>query len=131
MAEFRLQKGSIVPLHSHPHEQAGYLVSEQVRFSVGSKEILCNPGDSWCISGDKEHGAEALQDSVLVEVVFYWIPNNLLSTLFVLAQAMNLIANNIVSAIEAPITKRTIQQPLLLRGFDPACLSSPNPANCC
>ena len=92
---------------------------------------MYKPGDSWCIAGDKDHGAEALQDSVLVEVVFYWIPNNLLSTLFVLAQAMNLITNNIVSAIEAPITKRIIQQPLLLRGFDPACLSSPNPANCC
>ncbi len=68
MAEFRLQKGSVVPQHSHPHEQTGYLVSGQVRFSVGSEEILCNPGDSWCISGDEEHGAEALQDSVLVEV---------------------------------------------------------------
>ncbi len=68
MAEFRLQKGSIVPQHSHPHEQAGYLVSGQVRFCVGSEEILCNPGDSWCIAGNKEHGAEALQDSVLVEV---------------------------------------------------------------
>jgi len=33
------------------------------------KKILCNPGDNWCISGDKEHGAEALQDSVLIEVV--------------------------------------------------------------
>ena len=68
MAEFKLQKGSIVPLHSHPHEQAGYLVSGQVKFSVDSKEIVCNPGDSWCIQGDEEHSAEALQDSVLVEV---------------------------------------------------------------
>ena len=68
MVEFRLQKGSIVPLHSHPHEQAGYLVSGQVKFLVGSEEIICNPGDSWCISGDEEHGGEALQDSVLVDI---------------------------------------------------------------
>ncbi|MBW1749401.1 MAG: cupin domain-containing protein, partial [Deltaproteobacteria bacterium] len=34
----------------------------------GSEEIVCNPGDSWCIHGDIEHGAEALEDSVLVEV---------------------------------------------------------------
>jgi quercetin dioxygenase-like cupin family protein len=45
-----------------------YLVSGQVRFAVSSEEIICNPGDSWCFSGDEEHGAEALQDSVLVEV---------------------------------------------------------------
>ncbi len=68
MSEFRLKKGSAVPLHSHPHEQAGYLVSGQVTFTVDSEQTICNPGDSWCIAGDKEHGAEALQDSVLVEV---------------------------------------------------------------
>ncbi len=68
MSEFRLKKGSIVPLHSHPHEQAGCLVSGKVKFIAGSEETICNPGDSWCIAGDKEHGAEALQDSVLVEV---------------------------------------------------------------
>lgn len=68
MSEFRLRKGSIVPLHSHPHEQTGYLVSGQVKFNTGSKEIVCHPGDSWCIPGNREHGAEALEDSVLVEV---------------------------------------------------------------
>ena len=26
------------------------------------------PGDSWCIGGDVEHGAEILEDSVAVEV---------------------------------------------------------------
>ncbi|NOQ47360.1 MAG: cupin domain-containing protein [Desulfobulbaceae bacterium] len=55
MTEFRLRKGSIVPLHSHPHEQTGYLVSGQVKFNSGSEEIVCNPGDSWCIHGDQEH----------------------------------------------------------------------------
>lgn len=68
MVEFRTKKGSIVPIHSHPHEQTGYLVSGKVKFSVGSEEIICNPGDSWCISGDKEHRAESLEDSLLIEV---------------------------------------------------------------
>lgn len=68
MCEFKLKKGSEIPLHSHPHEQIGYLLSGQIRFLVGSETIVCNPGDSWCFSGDQEHGAEILQDSVIVEV---------------------------------------------------------------
>lgn len=68
MTEFRLRKGSIVPQHSHQHEQTGYLVTGKVKFNAGSEVIVCRPGDSWCIQSDLEHGAEALEDSVLVEV---------------------------------------------------------------
>jgi len=68
MSEFKLKKGSIIPPHSHPEEQIGYLVSGQVRFSVGSEQIVCNPGDSWCFGGDEEHAVEVIQDSLVVEV---------------------------------------------------------------
>jgi len=68
MTEFKLKEGSVIPLHSHPEEQIGYLISGQIKFSVGSEKIVCNPGDSWCFAGDEEHGVEILQDSVVVEV---------------------------------------------------------------
>ena len=68
MTEFKLREGSVIPLHSHPEEQIGYLISGQIEFTVGSEKTVCNPGDSWCFAGDKEHGAEILQDSVMVEV---------------------------------------------------------------
>lgn len=67
MVEFFVKKGCTVPLHSHPNEQSGYLVSGQIRFT-GEQEILCNPGDSWCFAADIEHGATALEDSVIIEV---------------------------------------------------------------
>jgi hypothetical protein len=31
MAEFALARGSVLPLHAHPHEQAGYLISGHLR----------------------------------------------------------------------------------------------------
>ena len=68
MVEFKLKKGAIVPLHSHPHEQTGYLISGHVKFLINSEEVYCQPGDSWCLPGNREHGAKALEDSVLVEV---------------------------------------------------------------
>ena len=68
MAEFLLKKDSILPNHSHPHEQTGYLVKGRIRLLIGTEEYDCEPGDSWCIPGNVEHGAWILEDSVAVEV---------------------------------------------------------------
>ena len=67
-AKFKLEKGSQLPLHNHPHEQTGYLVSGRMRFVVDGKTHLAEPGDSWCIAGDVKHSAEVLEDSVVIEV---------------------------------------------------------------
>ena len=68
MVEFRLQKGAILPLHSHPHEQTGYLVTGQIRLTMGTEAIEVQPGDSWCIPGDILHRAEIIEDSIAIEV---------------------------------------------------------------
>jgi quercetin dioxygenase-like cupin family protein len=67
-AEFHLQKGSLLPRHSHPHEQTGYLVSGAIRLTIGTEAFNAKPGDCWCIEGGVEHQAEILEDSVAIEV---------------------------------------------------------------
>ena len=68
MTEFLLRKGSVLPCHSHPHEQTGYLVKGYIRLSIGSDQYEVQAGDSWCIPAEVEHGAEIIQDSVAIEV---------------------------------------------------------------
>ena len=68
MVEFRLFKGATLPLHSHPHEQTGYLVKGHIRLTKGTDVHEVLPGDSWCIPGDVLHSAEIIEDSVAVEV---------------------------------------------------------------
>lgn len=68
MVEFRLQKGAVLPLHSHPHEQCGYLVSGRMKLTMGADSHEVLPGDSWCIPGGIAHTAEIIQHSVAVEV---------------------------------------------------------------
>jgi quercetin dioxygenase-like cupin family protein len=68
MTEFVLKKGSTLPRHSHPHEQTGYLVKGRIRLSIGAEDYDAQPGDSWCIPSDVEHGAEIIEDSVGLEV---------------------------------------------------------------
>jgi quercetin dioxygenase-like cupin family protein len=71
MAEFRLAAGHELPAHVHPHEQTGYLVSGRIRLRIGDEVRDLRPGDSWCVPGGVEHGADLLEDSVAVEV---WSP---------------------------------------------------------
>jgi quercetin dioxygenase-like cupin family protein len=68
MTEFRLEQGALLPKHSHPHEQTGYLVSGRMDLTIGSETHRVSAGDSWCIPGGVEHSAAAHEDSVAIEV---------------------------------------------------------------
>jgi len=68
MVEVKFEKSAVIPDHSHPHEQTGYLISGQLEFVINGKNIIANPGDSWNIAGDVGHGATALVESVVIEV---------------------------------------------------------------
>ncbi|MBL8259536.1 MAG: cupin domain-containing protein [Candidatus Competibacteraceae bacterium] len=68
MAEFKLAQGSLLPVHAHPYEQTGYLISGRLRLRIGGEEFAARAGDSWCIPADVEHGAQVLEDAVAIEV---------------------------------------------------------------
>lgn len=68
MVEFQMRKGALLPRHSHPQEQTGYLVSGRIDLTIGTETFQVMPGDSWCIAGEIEHHAEVLEDTVAIEV---------------------------------------------------------------
>jgi quercetin dioxygenase-like cupin family protein len=68
MTEFLLERGSMLPLHAHPHEQTGYLVKGHILLSIDGRPHDIMPGDSWCVPSAVEHGAQILEDSVAIEV---------------------------------------------------------------
>jgi quercetin dioxygenase-like cupin family protein len=68
LAELRLNKGSYLAAHSHPHEQTGYMIEGKLNLKIAGKEFEVNPGDSWSIPSNAEHSAEVLENTVVVEV---------------------------------------------------------------
>lgn len=68
LGKFHLEKGSLLPRHSHPNEQTGYMLSGRMRFTIGDENYDVEPGDSWCIPAGIEHSAELLEDSYIIEV---------------------------------------------------------------
>ncbi len=68
LCEFTFKKGAKIPPHHHPQEQTGYLVHGSVRFFGDEGETVVEPGYSWNFKGGVIHDAEALVDSVAIEV---------------------------------------------------------------
>lgn len=68
MIEVKLEKGKSLAPHKHPQEQAGYLISGHLMFNIDGEKNEILPGDSYCIPADLEHGVEALENSLVVEV---------------------------------------------------------------
>jgi len=68
LAEFRLSAGASIPVHSHPQEQTGTLVSGVLEFFVAGERRVARAGDAWCLAPDTPHGVEVLEDAVVIEV---------------------------------------------------------------
>ena len=68
MTEFLLDGGIDLPIHAHPYEQTGYLVSGRIVLIIEEKEQDVLPGDSWCIPANARYGARILEDAVAIEI---------------------------------------------------------------
>ena len=68
LCHFRMEKGSKVPLHNHIHSQIGFVISGKLKFFTETSEFIASEGDSYVFSSLEKHGAEILEDSVVVEI---------------------------------------------------------------
>jgi quercetin dioxygenase-like cupin family protein len=64
LARLILRKGCIVPLHSHENEQITYILEGVLKFSLQGKEIVVRAGEILVIPSHLPHSAEALEDTV-------------------------------------------------------------------
>jgi len=68
LARVLLKKGCIVPEHSHHNEQLTYILEGALKFWINGKEIVVNAGEVLTIPPHMPHKAEALEDTVDLDV---------------------------------------------------------------
>ena len=68
IARVLLKKGCIVPLHSHPNEQLTYILDGALKFWIDGQEIVVNAGETLCIPSNMPHKAEALEDTIDLDI---------------------------------------------------------------
>jgi quercetin dioxygenase-like cupin family protein len=68
LARVLLKKGCIVPEHSHHNEQITYILEGALKFWIDGKEIVVNAGEVLTIPPNMPHRAEALADTVDLDI---------------------------------------------------------------
>lgn len=68
VVEVHFEKGTIAPLHHHPHEQITYVMSGKFEFTVGDKTYIVGAGDSLYKEPNIERGATCLEAGTLLDV---------------------------------------------------------------
>jgi quercetin dioxygenase-like cupin family protein len=68
LARVLLKKGCIVPLHSHVNEQLSYILEGALKFYIDGKEIVVRAGEVLTIPPNMPHKAEAMEDTVDLDI---------------------------------------------------------------
>jgi quercetin dioxygenase-like cupin family protein len=68
VARVLMKKGCIIPLHSHHNEQFTYILEGALKFWIDSKEIVVHAGEVLTIPSHMPHKAEALEDTVDLDI---------------------------------------------------------------
>jgi quercetin dioxygenase-like cupin family protein len=67
ICEFTFDAHVEVPIHTHPHEQIGYMVEGRVEMIIDGKKTELLKGDSYCAPSNVPHGVFTLEPSVIVD----------------------------------------------------------------
>jgi quercetin dioxygenase-like cupin family protein len=68
LARVLLQKGSIVPEHSHHNEQLTYIIEGALKFWIDGRVIVVRAGEVLCIPAHMPHKAEAMEDTIDLDI---------------------------------------------------------------
>lgn len=64
-------KGNFATLHTHPHEQCGYVISGEYRLIIDGDEkidVIIHSGDTYAIPGNTPHSFEVIESGEVVDV---------------------------------------------------------------
>ena len=66
--QFEFAEGAIGYLHTHPHEQVGYVVKGRFEATLAGEKTIIEAGDTYYVPSGVEHGVIALEEGILIDV---------------------------------------------------------------
>jgi quercetin dioxygenase-like cupin family protein len=68
LAEHRMVEGWVGSAHSHEHDQIVYVIGGHLKVTCQGKTFDLRAGDSFVVRGGVEHGASAVEDSIVIDI---------------------------------------------------------------
>lgn len=67
--ELLFEAGAIGAMHTHPHEQIGYVIEGSLIYhEEGCEDVTLNTGDSYIVAPNVSHGIECLTNVKLMDM---------------------------------------------------------------
>jgi quercetin dioxygenase-like cupin family protein len=67
MLEIKFKTGSIGYQHQHFHSQTSYVVSGIFEVTINGETKILRAGDGFCVEPDAIHGANCLEEGILID----------------------------------------------------------------
>lgn len=68
MTKMRYRQDNVIPFHSHPNEQIGYVLSGRIRVLTRDSRHELGAGDTYAIPANVEHSIEIIEAADEVQV---------------------------------------------------------------
>jgi quercetin dioxygenase-like cupin family protein len=68
VTKMNFKTGDDVPLHAHPNEQNGYVISGKYRIKFRDTDEILNPGDSYSIPENIPHSLAVIEAGEVIDV---------------------------------------------------------------
>ena len=67
VTKMNFEVGDIVPFHSHPNEQSGYVISGKYLLKLKENSHILIQGDTYAISENTEHALEVIEKGNIID----------------------------------------------------------------
>ena len=68
LTKMNYKVGDNVPMHSHPNEQTGYVISGKYRIQYLNYNEILHPGDSYSIPKNIDHSWEVIEGGEAIDI---------------------------------------------------------------
>ncbi len=68
ITKMNYKKGDKVPIHNHPNEQAGFVISGKIRIQFKTFDQILTTGDSYVIAENINHSVEVIEAGEVIDI---------------------------------------------------------------